>query len=116
MFDLIIAGGRDFNDFELLKRRVDHIVGGKPVFNLICGMARGADMLGYRWAKERGTNVIRCPANWNLYGKKAGYNRNIEMAMISTHLIAFWDGQSKGTAHMIEIAKLNKLESRIIRY
>ena len=60
------------------------------------------------------------PANWDLYGKKAGYLRNIEMANYALEkngmLFAFWDGLSKGTKHMIDIAKKCSLETRVVYY
>ena len=53
---------------------------------------------------------------WDKYGKKAGYLRNVEMAENANALIAFWDGKSKGTKHMIDIATERNLPIRVIRY
>lgn len=60
------------------------------------------------------------PADWNNDGKSAGYKRNIRMhEYISKKddrgVIAFWDGQSKGTQHSFELAKKYKNPIRIIR-
>jgi hypothetical protein len=51
-----------------------------------------------------------------MYGKSAGYKRNHEMLAAATGLIAFWDGRSRGTAHMIHIAREAGLKVVVIRY
>lgn len=52
----------------------------------------------------------RFPAKWDLLGKGAGYARNVEMARYADALILIWNGMSKGSGHMLEIAKREKLE------
>ena len=52
-------------------------------------------------------------ANWDTFGKRAGYIRNQEMANNADALVAFWDEESKGTRHMIEIAKKQNLAVRV---
>ena len=56
------------------------------------------------------------PADWNKYGKRAGYLRNADMAKEAHALIAFWDGKSKGTNHMIQLAKQNYLTIKVVLY
>ncbi len=94
----------------------------KSIIEIISGTARGADKLGERFAKEYNLRIKKFPANWDLYGKKAGYLRNIQMAEYAKNnsdlgvLIAFWDGNSKGTKHMIDIAKKHELLLFIVKY
>lgn len=102
----IIAGSRGFTDYELLKAACEQ----HTITTVISGTARGADQLGERYAIEKGIHLTRMPANWNLYGKSAGYRRNMEMADIADQLIAFWDGKSPGTKHMIDIATTKGLK------
>lgn len=104
---VIVAGSRTFNDYELLCKRLDYYLSNiNPI--IICGEAKGADSLSKRYALERGYKVESYPADWSL-GKGAGYLRNIEMAKTGDLLVAFFDGSSKGTKHMIDIMKeLNK--------
>ena len=64
---------------------------------------------------ERGITVRYYPAYWSLYGKKAGYLRNEQMAQHADALVAFWDGESKDTKHMIDLAEKYRLETRVIR-
>jgi hypothetical protein len=118
MIKLIVAGSRDFNDYNFLVEKLDHLLCKTRISAcmLISGKARGADSLGEQYAKLRGFPVLEFPANWDLYGKSAGYKRNAEMAKIATHCVCFWDGKSKGTGHMINLAKDQDLDLRIIRY
>jgi glycerophosphoryl diester phosphodiesterase len=82
----------------------------------VSGKARGADSLGETWGNEKNVPIKSFPANWDLYGKRAGYLRNTEMADYADGLIAFWDGESKGTKHMIDTANNKGLEVHIIKY
>lgn len=113
---VIIAGGRNFNDYEFLKTKCNHILQNQDEVIIISGGAKGADALGERYAKERGYTLESFPAKWGEYGKKAGMIRNTEMADNSDSLIAFWDGKSKGTKHMIDTATKKQLPVRVIRY
>lgn len=117
MFRVIIAGGRDFNNYTLLERTMDRLlVNIQDDITVVCGMARGADSLGEQYAKARGFQVCYFPAEWDKYGRSAGYIRNEQMAQNAEALVAFWDGQSRGTKHMINIANRNNLKVRVIRY
>jgi ribonucleotide reductase alpha subunit len=113
---VIIAGGRDFDDYDLLKQKCNNILQNQDEVIIISGGAKGADSLGERYGKEKGYNVEVFSPKWNEYGKKAGPIRNQEMATNSNALIAFWDGKSKGTKHMIDTATDEGLLVRIIKY
>lgn len=118
-YKVIIAGGRDFVDYNLLREKVNNILIDKRLTHkivIVSGCARGADTLGMRYASENIFDVDKYPADWDKYGKKAGYMRNVEMAENADALIAFWDGKSKGTKHMIDIATERNLPIRVIRY
>lgn len=114
---LIVAGGRDFKDYALLKSKLDFLLSNTDKDNVVilCGKARGADLLGKQYADENKIDVWEYPAYWSK-GKQAGYIRNAWMADEATHLVAFWDGVSKGTKHMIDIATKKGLGVRVYRY
>lgn len=116
MFKLIIAGGRDFNDYDLLKSKLDRLLQNKTDVEIVSGKARGADSLGERYAREMGYPIKEFPANWNKYGKSAGYIRNKEMAEYADGCVCFWDGDSKGTKHMIDLAEEKNISLRVIYY
>jgi len=113
---VIIAGGRDFKDYDLLCRKADKILSRQSEIEIVSGAAKGADKLGERYAQERGYPIKRFPADWGTWGNRAGYLRNEEMAEYGDALIAFWNGTSKGTQHMINIAKKQDLMIRVITY
>jgi hypothetical protein len=113
---VIIAGSRDFDDYELLRKYCDHVLQNQTEIEIVSGTARGADQLGERYAKERGYPVKQFPADWDKHGRSAGYIRNEKMAKYGDALIAFWNGNSKGTEHMINLAKQYNLKIRICNY
>lgn len=124
---IIIAGSRDFNDFEMLFKNVEtiqnEIITKRNDISevvIISGTARGADKLGELYAERTNLKIKRFPADWNNLGKRAGYVRNAEMAKYAVKevgvLIAFWDGISKGTKHMIDLAKRYDLEVHVVYF
>ena len=116
-FRVIIAGTRDFSDYQLLRDKCDAILSSKRQDSniiIVSGTARGADRLGERYARERGYEIRQFPADWLNDEKKAGPIRNAKMADNADALIAFWDGESRGTKNMIETAKRKGLVIRTI--
>lgn len=83
---------------------------------IVSGGARGADTLGERYAIENHIEVARFIPKWDAYGKKAGVLRNADMGRYGDALVAFWDGKSVGTKHMIDFARNNGLTSVVVKY
>lgn len=110
---LIIAGSRGFTSYETLKAKLKQLGLEDKDLIVISGCARGADQLGEQWAHEFKKELIKMPADWNRFGKSAGYKRNEQMALAATHLVAFWDGQSPGTKHMIDLAEKYSLLTNV---
>ena len=119
---LIVAGGRDFNNYILLSETLDSVLKRYTDSEtiIVTGCCRGADALGERYAKEHGIPVKRFPADWLQYGKAAGPIRNRDMAEYASEgegvLVAFWDGKSRGTASMIRLAEKYGLLIKTITY
>lgn len=126
---VIIAGGRDFDDFPKLMNSsiaiISEITKKKDELDkirIISGTERGADKLGEQYAKVAGYELSKFAADWDNLGKRAGYIRNGEMAKFAVEddnygvLIAFWDGKSRGTKHMIDLANKYGLEIHIVKY
>jgi len=113
----IVAGGRDFKDAGLLGITLDSFRQSvSSTVTIISGAARGADSLGEDYALECELNLKRFPADWDIHGKSAGFIRNTQMAEYAEALIAFWDGKSRGTQHMIDIALRKGLLVKVCRY
>tara|TARA_R110000803_G_scaffold157924_2_gene222251 strand:- start:4389 stop:4739 length:351 start_codon:yes stop_codon:yes gene_type:complete len=114
---LIVAGGRYFDDYDLLKMELDRFLSDVDgEIEIVSGMASGADSLGIKYAKEKGYPVKEFYAQWGQFGKKAGPLRNAEMANYATHCVCFWDGISKGTGNMIDLAEKNGLVTFTVGY
>ncbi len=99
----IIAGSRGVTSPDAVEMAVWSA--GFPITVVLSGTARGVDRLGENWARLHSIQIERYPADWNAYGRSAGYRRNEEMASRADALIAIWDGASPGTGHMIDIAR-----------
>lgn len=114
---VIIAGGREFKDYKKLKRYMDFILMNvdKDKLEIVSGGARGADLLGEKYAEEKGYPIKQFIPDWGI-GKQAGYLRNWDMAKYADALVAFHDGESKGTQHMINLAKKENLLVRVVNY
>lgn len=107
---VIIAGSRSFNDYSLLYNVCYFELSIYNNIEIVSGGARGADSLGEKFAHDNNYKLKVFPAKWDKYGKRAGYLRNREMAQYADVLIAFWDGESKGTKHMIDLAHKHDLK------
>ena len=127
---VIIAGGRDFNDYQFLKGECLKILRQlksegyntkRENVTIVSGKARGADTLGEKFQKEFELGIKEFPADWSI-GRQAGYIRNNSMAEYAKQdeelgiLIAFWDKKSKGTKHMIDLANKHGLGVFVVNY
>lgn len=109
---IIIAGGRDFYDYIKVRDAYLELIDTFLVHEeiaIVSGCARGADQLGQRLATAYDLELYNFPADWEKYGRKAGPIRNTEMGEFADMALIFWDGESKGTKHMISVMeRLNK--------
>lgn len=102
---LAIVGSRSFNNYNLLKESIDTNYGDCEIECIVSGGARGADRLGAKYASDNGIELIEHKPEWDKYGKKAGFIRNRYIISDCTHCIAFWDGESHGTKHDIDLCE-----------
>lgn len=107
----IIAGGRSITEYKLVEEAIEE--SGFKISCVICGLAKGVDLLGAEWAINNDIDVEYFPADWENHGRSAGIIRNIEMAKMADAVIAIWDGKSRGTKHMIYVAKERELKLHI---
>lgn len=101
---ILVCGGREFADRDLFYKAMKPYLYDKTV-SIIHGAAKGADTIAGDWAHAFGHQVESYPADWNKYGKRAGYIRNTQMLNEGKPdlVIAFPGG--KGTAMMVKLAK-----------
>lgn len=103
---LAIVGSRTFTDYSLMCKVLGNVKGNITV--IVSGGARGADRLAERYAREHDIELMVIPAEWDLLGKSAGFERNKRIVALADAVIAFWDGRSAGTQHTISLAKIAK--------
>ena len=118
-FKVIVCGSREFKNQELMEKKLDYLLVNKISTSrviILSGCARGADLCGERYAIEKWLDIERFPAQWEQYGKSAGFKRNADMIEKADAVVAFWDGKSRGTQHMIELARKRNVPIRIIKY
>lgn len=113
---LIIAGGRDFDSYALLCHEANKFIGDAKDITIISGLARGADTLACRFASEYRYPLRGFAAEWGKFGRAAGPIRNKLMAKNADSLLAFWDGKSRGTRHMIDYADQMGLKVKVVKY
>lgn len=99
---VIIAGGRNVTTYAYVEEAI--IQSGFNITEVVSGCARGADTLGEQWATRNNVALKKFPADWDTHGKRAGHIRNCQMGDYAEALIALWDGESRGTKHMIDYA------------
>lgn len=103
-----VAGTRKFKDYEFLRQVLDDCPW--EITEIVCGMCEGVDMLGKRYAEEKGIPVSEFHARWDIYDRAAGPIRNAAMAEYADALICIWDGSSSGSKNMIEEAQARDLK------
>ena len=118
---VIVAGGRDFKDYDLLKCTLDSFQQEYGnITEVVSGTAKGVDKLGEQYANENNIPIKRFVPDWQGLGKKAGHVRNRLMGDYAKEhngmLVAFWDKQSKGTKGMIDYANNIGLKSAVVYY
>ncbi len=119
---LAIVGSRSFTDYRLMLNTVQKmqicrmIEGTSTLATIVSGGASGADSLAKKLAYNYDLDYVEFPALWDLYGKSAGYKRNMQIVGYCDKLIAFWDGKSKGTKHSIDLAEKQGKLLKIVYY
>lgn len=104
---LMVCGSRTINNYYYVADAIQYVcrrIGQYPSL-IISGAAYGSDVQALIWAIRHGVPRSVHVAEWNKYGKSAGYRRNVDMVDECDLCIAIWDGVSKGTAHSIQIAR-----------
>ena len=108
-----VIGSRSFNDYDLLKKTLDQY---KNIELIVSGHAIGADSLGEKYAKDKGIGTLIFKPDWKKYGKAAGFIRNKDIIASSDTIVAFWDGESRGTANSISIAEKQGKKVIIVKF
>lgn len=114
---IAIVGGRDFNDYELLKNTFNKYIENKNfMVSIVSGGAAGADILADKYAKDLGVEIIVFRPDFKKFGRLAALQINTEIIEKSDIVFAFWDGKSRGTHDSIKKAQNREKKLYIINY
>ena len=105
---VLVCGGRDYNEFQYGYNVLDKIHEIDGISMIIHGDARGADTIGKHWAFTNQIPYLSVPAEWNRYGKSAGYKRNSKMLEFKPDVVVAFPG-GKGTEMMCDLAENNDI-------
>ena len=112
-FRVVVAGSRNFDDYDKLSAELDKFLAGKKNVVIVSGTARGADRMGEQYAAEHGYKIDQFPAEWGKYHQGAGPIRNLLMVKTSDAVVAFWDNQSSGTRNIIDCARQENIPYKV---
>ena len=101
LLKLAVVGPQNFADYKFMKE----VLSWHDIRQIISGGEKGADALSRKYAAEHGLDYLEFPANWNKFGKSAGFKRNIQIVNAADEVAAFHDGKSPRTQHTIDIAE-----------
>lgn len=107
---LAVVGSRNFNEYDLLESHLNSLLPSQ----IIPGGAKGADSLAEQYAEKYSISIHVFKPDWKKYGRGAGIVRNKEIVDAADHVLAFWDGKSKGTKSSIDHARKNNKPVTII--
>jgi hypothetical protein len=112
---VLVCGSRDWTDEATIADELAEFAHEPERVEVIHGAARGADMMAARVASVYGYDVRGFPADWDRYGKRAGFLRNIEMLDAQPDLVlAFQRNRSRGTQHTIDEARKRGIPVAVI--
>ena len=115
-YRVIVCGGRDWPDQSAVDFELGQLLKIDPHFVVIHGNCpTGADRFAEEWTDANHITTFAYPADWENEGRAAGPKRNERMVAAGADLcLAFWDGESRGTAHMIKCATRAGIPVRIV--
>lgn len=122
-YRIIICGGKSDLGKDVYDTFISAVLAslGAKDCEIVSGGCRGADLAGERYAAEHGLALSRFPADWKTFGRSAGIKRNAEMINYISQfprsaVIAFWNGESRGTGFTIRQAEKKNIDVYIYRY
>ena len=72
------------------------------VTEIVSGGARGIDTCARDYALANGLKLTEVLPEYDKYGRGAPFKRNLQIIEYADEVLAFWDGQSRGTKYVIE--------------
>ena len=108
-----VVGSRNFNDRKRLNKVLNKIHKNENITVIVSGGAKGADILAEKWAVKNNIQTEIYLPDYEKYNRLAPLIRNTDIVNSCDMLLAFWDGESRGTKDSINKAEKFGREIRI---
>jgi hypothetical protein len=103
---IAIVGSREGVPYQLVYELVEKLATKyNGNLTIVSGGARGVDRHAENAARRFRVPTLIYNAEWEKYGKRAGFLRNEQIVDASDEVYAFWNGESRGTEHTINLAR-----------
>lgn len=84
------------------------------ITEIVSGGAMGVDRSAKEYALKNDMRMREFFPDYQTYGKVAPLKRNLQIINYSDMVIAFWNGKSRGTKHIIENCKKLNVPVRVV--
>jgi len=121
-YRILVTGSRDWEDTDKLAYQLGLAISeghrdGRRVIVVHGACPSGADALADRLVCDQGFEVEPHPADWQQFGKSAGFRRNAEMVALGADVcLAFIRNGSKGATHCADAAEKAGIPVRRFRH
>lgn len=115
---ILVTGSRDWTDarkveFEIFRALYEAKCPYPEAVLMHGACPTGADALADTYARATGMHVVTFPAEWDRYGKRAGYLRNVAMVHDSPDIcLAFIRNGSRGASMTADLSSKAGIETR----
>lgn len=111
---ILITGSRDWDDRDRLWGALNEAASEHGVTLVSGACPSGADLMAEEWAEcQPDVTIERHPAEWDKYGKSAGFRRNAEMVNLGADIcLAFVRNGSRGATHTANLAQKAGIQTR----
>ena len=93
---IAVIGSRDLLIVKLHRYLPENVT------EIVSGGAKGVDACAREYALENGLTLTEFLPEYQRYGRGAPLKRNMQIIDYADCVLAFWDGQSRGTKYVIE--------------
>lgn len=115
---IAVIGSRNFDAYLYFCEKLEYLISNlKGEIEFVSGGCKsGGDALLARYCKEHNLKITEYLPDYVKYtGKVAPIKRNDIIVENSTHLIAFWDGLSRGTSYTLKVAEKKGIPIKIVK-
>lgn len=100
---IAIVGSRNPGNINIANE-IEKRINIRNVEAIISGGAKGIDTLAAEYAKKNDVQLIEYRPDYAKHGRAATFIRNRQIIENSDMVVAFWNGESRGTKYSIDYA------------